>query len=103
LFEHSSIETSSVRVRFINIAASSFNVEIFAYVFALDWNQFLEIQEALLLNIIAIIEQAGAEIALPSQTTYLAADSSDRLPQEVLQVRGRRGVDRHRDESKASH
>jgi MscS family membrane protein len=103
LFEHSSIETSSVRVRFINIAASSFNVEIFAYVFALDWNQFLEIQEALLLNIIAIIEQAGAEIALPSQTTYLAADSSDRLPQEVLQVRGRRGVDRHHDESKASH
>jgi MscS family membrane protein len=103
LFEHSSIETSSVRVRFINIAASSFSVEIFAYVFAVDWNQFLEIQEGLLLNIIAIIEQAGAEIALPSQTTYLAADSSDRLPQGVLQLRGKRGVDRLHDESKASH
>jgi len=84
------IETSSVRVRFLGIGASSLNVEVFAYVFAVDWNEFLEIQEALLLKIMEIIEHAGAKIAFPSQTTYLAADSSDKVAQIALRPRTRR-------------
>lgn len=84
------IETTSVRVRFLGIGASSLSVEIFAYVFAIDWSHFLELQEELLLNIIEIIQQAGAEIALPAQTTYLAADSPDRLPQIVTKQKQNR-------------
>jgi MscS family membrane protein len=86
LLAHSGIETSSVRVRFLAIAASSLSVEIFAYVIAIDWNHFLEIQEELLLRIMEIIQQAGAELAFPSQTTYLAADSSDKLAQVISKL-----------------
>ncbi len=103
LLAHSNIESSSVRVRFLGIAASSLTVEIFAYVFAFDWNQFLEIQEALLLTIMEIIEQAGAEIAFPSQTTYLAADSSNQLAQAIPKLQGRRKADPLHNESNVSH
>jgi hypothetical protein len=47
---------------------------VFAYVFALDWNEFLQIQEELLFDIMDIVHRAGSEIAFPSQTPYLHAD-----------------------------
>jgi MscS family membrane protein len=78
LSEDASVDSSSVRVRFLRLGASTLDVDIFAYVFARDWGRFLEIQEELLLRIMEIIQQAGAEIAFPSQTLYLAAHSSDK-------------------------
>jgi MscS family membrane protein len=77
LDEHPSVESSSVRVRLIRFAASSLDIEIFSYIFAPDWNEFLMVQEELLLAIMEIVNNAGAEMAFPSQTMYLAADSSD--------------------------
>jgi MscS family membrane protein len=60
-----------VRVRFINLGAFSLDVEVFAYVFATDWNQFLEIQESLLFTISDIVQRAGTSFAFPSQTMYV--------------------------------
>jgi len=77
LDEHASVESSSVRVRFIRFGPCSLDIEVFAYLFAPDWNGFLMVQEGLLLGIMEIVQDAGAEIALPSQTMYLAADSMD--------------------------
>ena len=74
LTQHSHIDSASVRVRFLRFGASSLDIEIFAYIFATSWPHFLEIQEELLLQIMGIIEEAGAEIAFPSQTMYLASD-----------------------------
>ena len=73
----------TVRVRFVRFGASSLDVDIFAYVFAPDWNNFLEIQEELLFGIMDIVQKAGAEIAFPSQSLYLAADKSDKLNQAI--------------------
>lgn len=87
LDEHASVESSSVRVRFIRFGACSLDVEIFAYLFARDWNDFLLVQEELLLNIMEIVENAGAEMAFPSQTMYLAADSVDPFPWSKSQAR----------------
>jgi MscS family membrane protein len=70
LKEHPSLETSSVRVRFLGFGASSLDIDIFAYVYAIDWNRFLEIQEGLLLSIIEIVKQAGTQMA-PSRTVYV--------------------------------
>jgi MscS family membrane protein len=81
LIEDSRIDSTSVRVRFFRFGASSLDVDIFAYVSASDWNHFLEIQEELLLGAMNVVQQAGAEIAFPSQTTYLVSDSLDRLTQ----------------------
>lgn len=76
LSEHASVDSVSVRVRFVGFGASSLDVDIFAYVFTRDWNNFLEIQEEFLLGIMEIVQKAGAGIAFPSQTLYLAHDTS---------------------------
>ena len=78
---HDNIDLGSVRVRFVRFGASSLDVEIFAYLFASDWNNFLEIQEELLYSIMDIVQKAGASLALPSQTLYLATDKSDKPAQ----------------------
>jgi len=73
LTEHPALEHSSVRVRFLGFGVSSLDIDIFAYVYARDWDRFLEIQEGLLFSIMGIVHQAGAQIALPSQMMYVAA------------------------------
>ena len=86
---HDNIDLASVRVRFVRFGASSLDVEIFAYLFASDWNNFLEIQEELLYSIMDIVQKAGASMALPSQTLYLAADKSDKPAQVTRDYRER--------------
>ncbi len=79
LTQHASLDSFSVRVSFIRLGAFSLDLDIFAYVYARDWNHFLEIQEEMLLSVMDIVQKAGAEIAFPSQTMYIAADPSDKL------------------------
>ena len=65
------VERSSIRVRFLRLSPSSKDVEVFAYVFATNWAQFLEIQEKLLLAVTDVVASAGTSIAFPSQTMYV--------------------------------
>jgi len=75
LEEHQEVERDSVRVRFIRFGLSSLDVEVSAYVVARDWDQFLEMQGRLFLRMMECIEAAGVQIALPSQTIFMAAAS----------------------------
>lgn len=59
------------RVRLLRFGTSSFDLEVFAYVVAQNWPDFLRIQEALLLGVMDVVEAADARISLPSQITYL--------------------------------
>jgi MscS family membrane protein len=68
--------TDTIRVRFLRFGQFSLDIEIFAYLLAADWNQFLETQQELLLAIMEIIERSGAVIALPSQTLHLDSPRS---------------------------
>jgi MscS family membrane protein len=79
LNEHGNVDSDSVRIRFVRLGAFSLDVDIFAYVFGADWNHFLEIQEELLFGVMEVVQRAGAEFAFPSQTMYLAADSSNKV------------------------
>jgi MscS family membrane protein len=81
LIEHASVDSLSVRVRFVRFGTSSRDVDIFAYVFADDGNKFLEVQEELLYGIMDILQKAGAAIALPTQSLDLGTDKSDKLAQ----------------------
>ena len=65
------VESGSVRVRFLGFGPSSLDVEIFAYVLAIDWSRFLEAQQDLLLDVMEIVQAAGTGLAYPSQTLYL--------------------------------
>ena len=81
LEENRSVETNSIRVRFLRFGSYSFDVEVYAYVRARDWNQFLELQEGLFLGIMKCIEAAGVEIALPSQSLFLTNTSTSAQPE----------------------
>jgi len=92
LIEHARVEQDSVRVRFLRFGSSSLDVEVFAYISALNYPDFLETQEDLLLRIMDAVQAAGTRMAFPSQTTYLASDSpteETRVP-EMLKVRSLR-------------
>jgi MscS family membrane protein len=73
-------DLESVRVRFLRIGSFSLDVELFAYFYASDWNRFLEVQEALLLQAMEIVHRAGSDIAFPSQTLHLTDDRAARAP-----------------------
>ena len=95
---HSSIDSSTVRVRFLRIGAFSLDVDIFAYVIASDWDDFLTFQEELLFSVMNIVAGVGAEIAFPSRTVYLAAGASDKVVPFVPEFRGKRGIKAHEGE-----
>lgn len=80
------LETASVRVRFLRFGPTSFDVEIFAYVLARDWSQFLEVQENLLLRIIDCVESSGVQFAFPPQTLLVGASVSDAAERVLLNV-----------------
>jgi MscS family membrane protein len=71
LAQQPDVEKGIGHVRLLRFGTSSIDVEVFAYVFARDWPDFLRAQEPLLLQVMDIVESAGARIALPSQMTYL--------------------------------
>ncbi|MFL6446420.1 MAG: mechanosensitive ion channel family protein [Bryobacteraceae bacterium] len=71
LAKRPNVNEPSVHVRFLAFGESSFDVEMFAYFPARDWKDFLRIQEGLLLEIVEMVERAGAKIALPSRMTYV--------------------------------
>ena len=62
---------STARVRLLRFAEYSLELEVFAYVAARDWNQFLETQEELLMSIREALLSAGVEIAYPARSVYL--------------------------------
>ena len=69
---HAAVDPTSIRVRFVRLGAFSLDVEGVAYLYARDWDHFLELQEQLLFGITEIVERAGTGIAFPSQTMYVA-------------------------------
>jgi MscS family membrane protein len=75
LYAHSKIDPESARVRFVGVGNSSFNLEVFSYVLTSDFNEFLEIQEDLLLRMMDVIAASGTDFAFPSQTIYLGRDT----------------------------
>jgi MscS family membrane protein len=93
LSRHPNVESSTARVRFVSVRTSSFDVEIFAYVFAPDFGKYLAVQEELLLQILGIVESSGTELALPTQVTHLKSDRNaapSGEPKEPLAAFGER-------------
>jgi MscS family membrane protein len=66
--EQAKLESATIRTRLIRFGDASLELEAFAYVLTADGEVFLDIQEALLLRIMDIIEASGTAVALPSET-----------------------------------
>ena len=80
LSQHPAVDQPSIRVRFVRLGPFSFDVDVFAYLFARDWNHFLEMQEALLFAVTDAVERAGTALALPSQRMYLTGTEQPPTP-----------------------
>jgi MscS family membrane protein len=74
LYAHPRIDPRPARIRFVKFGAYSLDLEIFAYVPTVDYDEFLAIKEDIYLRIMDIVEESGTGFAFPSQTTYLARD-----------------------------
>jgi MscS family membrane protein len=65
------IDRSSARVRLLALNASSLDVELFAYVRVESYDEFLAVQEQLLLRVLRIAAENGVGIAFPSRSLYV--------------------------------
>jgi MscS family membrane protein len=71
---HDKIEKATIRVRLVELASSSINVEVFGYALTRDFDEFAAVREDLLLRIMNFVEDSGTKLASPSQTLYLSGD-----------------------------
>jgi MscS family membrane protein len=107
LYSHPKVESTTVRVRLIDVAGAAPTVEILAYVLTQDFNEFAAVREDVLLRIMDIIDSSGSGLALPAQTVYLgrdaglAKDKAESAVQKVAELRDGKQLpfpDFHRDE-----
>lgn len=84
LLAHPRVTNEPARARFVGFSDCSVNVEIFAYIRTRDWNEFLGIQEDILLRVMNILKEAGTGLAFPSRTIYHARDEG--LPGDRVQA-----------------
>jgi MscS family membrane protein len=74
LLDHPKVHPDPARVRFVAFGDFSLNVDIFAYVLVDNMNDYLEVQQDLLLSFMDVVADCGTGFAFPSQTIYAAAD-----------------------------
>jgi MscS family membrane protein len=75
LYSHPKVESTTVRVRLIDVAGAAPTVEILAYVLTQDFNEFAAVREDILLRIMDIVDNSGSGLALPAQTLYIGRDT----------------------------
>ncbi|NVK40295.1 MAG: mechanosensitive ion channel family protein [Oceanospirillaceae bacterium] len=75
LLGHPMVIADPARARFVAYGAYSKDIEIYCYLHCTEQNEFLAVQEDLLLRMEDIVTSAGSGYAFPSHTTYIARDS----------------------------
>jgi MscS family membrane protein len=70
LADHPKAETGPLPVRFTGVGAYSLDLEGFAYILTRDSDEFMRVQQELILWILDEIEAVGTSLALPTQAWY---------------------------------
>lgn len=97
LYAHPNVDPDPARVRFTQFNAYSLDLEVFAYVRAGDFSQYLGVAEDLNLRIMDIVSEHGSSFAFPSQTTYL--ENGEPLDAELVR-KAEAEVERWRKENR---
>jgi len=71
LTEHPKSDVGALPVRFVGAGQYSLDIEVFAYIRTSDYDEFLKIQQDLLLRIMDAISAAGTALALPTQASVI--------------------------------
>jgi MscS family membrane protein len=69
LASHPKVESGKIPVRFIGVGAYSLDIEVVGYVTTADYDEFLAIQQELLIKMLQAVEQAGTALAVPLQAS----------------------------------
>ena len=77
LYAHPMVDADPARVRFVRFAAYSLDLEVFSYVNAASYDEYLEVAEDLNLRIMDVVAQSGSGFAFPSQTQYASNEGFD--------------------------
>jgi len=77
LLENPLVRDAPTRVRLVELGEYAFEIEVFAVVEVKDWSEFLAVREEMLLQAVDAVEAAGARLAVPARTSYLARDPLD--------------------------
>jgi MscS family membrane protein len=75
LVRHTRVEEVGARVRLLKLGENAIEVEIYAYILTREYREFLAIQEELILQAMDVLENSGATVALPTQTTMVSRDA----------------------------
>ncbi len=75
LNDHRKIETGTLPVRFVGVGTYSLDLEVATYVLTSNSDEFLQIQQELLLRILDAIQAAGTALAVPTQA-YFSLESA---------------------------
>jgi MscS family membrane protein len=67
---HPKVETGALPVRFVGVGPYSLDIEVMAYVTTADYDEFLALQQELLLKMLQAVEQAGTALAVPLQESF---------------------------------
>ncbi len=83
LRQHPDITTKqSIWVNLVNFGPSSLDIRIYAFTKTKEWIPFQKIQQDVLLKVLDIITNHGAELAFPSRTLYVTKDLNRKFAQE---------------------
>jgi len=74
LYAHPKVDEEAARARFIEFGDSSMKIEIYAYIITTAYSEYLEVREDLNLRIIDIVTEAGTQLAIPANLTYIARE-----------------------------
>ena len=70
------IDQETRRARLVSLDMATPKIEVYAYVFAANWAEFLMHQENLILRIMDVIEHAGATLAAPTQDLRISREEA---------------------------
>jgi MscS family membrane protein len=73
LHEHPQIWPDAVVVRFVELAASSLNIQVMAWFKTADWGEFQRIRQDVLLQFMEVVEASGCSFAFPTTTIHVAS------------------------------
>jgi len=67
---HPKVEIGKMPVRFVGVGSYSLDIEVVAYVTTSDYDEFLALQQELLLKMLQAVEHAGTALAVPLQEHF---------------------------------
>ncbi len=71
LLDEKLVNPDPARVRLVSVDKDGFKIEIFSFIDTVDFNEFAELQESMLLKMVEAIEASGAHLAIPAQHIYM--------------------------------